>query len=196
MERSASAEEFISKHPQWEELLTALRRTLLSTGLEETIKWGVPVYTLGGKNVVGLTAFKKYSALWFFQGALLRDEAGLLVNAQEGKTRAQRQWRFDSPGDFDEEQVLVYLREAIENQRQGKTVKPAPRKAVSIPEELNLAFRENPDLEQRFGALAPYKQREYAEYISQARREDTRRRRLEKIIPMIGAGKGLNDRYR
>ena len=196
MERSASAEEFISKHPQWEELLTALRRTLLSTGLEETIKWGVPVYTLAGKNIVGLTAFKKYSALWFFQGALLRDEAGVLVNAQEGKTRAQRQWRFETLDEFNEKQVLAYLNEAIENQRRGKTVKPAPRKAFSIPEELNRAFRENPDLEQQFGALAPYKQREYAEYISQARREDTRQRRLEKIIPMIGAGKGLNDRYR
>jgi uncharacterized protein YdeI (YjbR/CyaY-like superfamily) len=196
MQRSASAEEFISKHPQWEDLLIALRRTLLSTGLEETIKWGVPVYTLGGKNIVGLTAFRKFSALWFFQGALLRDEAGILINAQEGKTRAQRQWRFESIGEFDEQQVLAYVREAIENQRQGKAVKPAPRKAISIPEELTRVLRENPELGQQFAALAPYKQREYAEYISQARRADTRVRRLEKITPMIGAGKGLNDRYR
>ena len=76
MERSKSAEEFIAKHPQWRALLTELRDILRSTGLEETIKWGVPVYTLDGKNVVGLTAFKHHAALWFHQGALLKDESG------------------------------------------------------------------------------------------------------------------------
>ena len=75
MERSKSAEDFIAKHPQWAELLTELRAVLRSTGLEEAIKWGVPVYTLDGKNIVGMAAFKKHAALWFHQGALLEDKA-------------------------------------------------------------------------------------------------------------------------
>jgi len=196
MQRSASAEEFITQHPQWRDILTALRQTLLSTGLEETIKWGVPVYTLGGTNIVGLTAFKKHSALWFFQGALLKDGADVLVNAQEDKTRAQRQWRFKTIADVDEDQVLAYVLEAMENQKLGKKIAPAPKKSLSIPDELSDAFKTVPRLKDCFEKLAPYKQREFADHVSGAKRTDTRVRRLDKIIPMILDGKGLNERYR
>ena len=196
MQKSASADEFIAKHAQWQEILTALRRVVLSTGLEETIKWGVPVYTLAGKNIVGITAFKNYSALWFFQGALLQDKYKVLVNAQEEKTRAQRQWRFNSVDDIDEKRVRTYVLEAMKNQEQGKTVKPAPKKALSMPGELEDVFKANPKAGEAFSKLAPYKQREYAEFISAAKRADTKSRRLEKILPMILVGKGLNDRYR
>ena len=169
MQKSASAEEFILKHSQWREILTVLRGVLLSTGLEETIKWGVPVYTLGGKNVVGLTAFKNFSALWFFQGALLQDKSGVLVNAQEGKTRAQRQWRFESIDEIDEIRVKAYVLEAMENQKQGRLIKPASKKAFSLPVELSEAFDANPQIKTAFETLAPYKRREYAEYISEAK---------------------------
>jgi len=195
MEKNKNAEGFIAKHPQWEELLTALREILRSTGLEETIKWGVPVYTLEGKNIVGIAAFKNHAALWFHQGALLKDPASVLVNAQEGRTRAQRQWRFQ-PGDTVDEALLrSYVAEAIRNQEQGKCVKPAPKKTLSIPPELADAFGQDKELKSRFDKLAPYKQRDYAEHVSGAKRADTRARRLEKIVPMILAGKGLNDRY-
>ena len=196
MERSKSADEFISKHPEWEEILIGLREILRSTGMVETIKWGVPVYTLGGKNVVGLTALRKFTALWFFQGALLKDSANVLVNAQEGKTRAQRQWRFETAGDVEPALVKAYVLEAMKNQEKGKAVKPGPKKAWAMPEELSAAFEAAPGLKDRFRKLAPYKQHEYAEYVSQAKRADTRKRRLEKILPMIEAGRGLNDRYR
>lgn len=196
MKKTASAEEFINKHPQWRPLLEVLRSILGSTELEETIKWGVPVYTLDGKNVVGIAAFKKHAALWFHQGALLSDPAGKLVNAQEGKTQAQRQWRFLENAVPDEKLILSYVLEAIENQRAGKIIKPVGVKSLSVPHELESAFESDPDLKAAFKKLAPYKQREYAEHITSAKREDTRLRRLDKILPMIKGGKGLNDRYR
>jgi uncharacterized protein YdeI (YjbR/CyaY-like superfamily) len=196
MHKAESALDFISQHPEWQGLLTALRQIVLQTGLEETIKWGVPVYTLKGKNVLGLTAFKHHVALWFFQGALLQDRAGKLVNAQEGKTRAQRQWRFTGKADIDETLILNYLSESIDNHRKGLTIKATPKKPFSLPPELRDALTRNPGLKPAFEGLATYKQREYAEYISGAKRADTKIRRLDKSIPLILAGKGLGDSYR
>lgn len=196
MQRAKSASDFISKHPQWRELLTTLRHIVQETELEETIKWGVPVYTLDGKNVVGLTAFKQHVALWFYQGALLEDKACKLVNAQEGITKAQRQWRFRNKADIEQKLILNYISEAIENQRKDKVIKPSPKKPYTLPPELGEAFSRNPKLEPAFQDLAPYKQREYSEYISEAKRADTKNRRLEKSIPLILAGKGLSDSYR
>ncbi len=196
MTKTASAEDFIAKHPNWQDLLLALRDLLNSTELEETIKWGVPLYTLDGKNVVGIAAFKNHAALWFHQGALLSDPEGKLVNAQQGKTRAQRQWRFKEGDDLDEALILSYVLESIKNQRQGKIVKQAKSKSLSVPLELEQALKSDAALKDAFDALTPYKQREYAEHVSSAKREDTPMRRLDKIAPMIRAGKGLNDRYR
>lgn len=196
MQTSKSVDDFIAGHPRWREILTDLREILRSTGMEETVKWGVPVYTLGGKNVVGLTAFKQHAALWFFQGALLKDEANVLVNAQEGKTRAQRQWRFESAADVDPLLVAAYVQKAMKYQEQGKLVSPAPKKKLVVPGELADALDAAPSLRKRFDALAPFRQREYADYVSGAKQAATRARRLEKILPMIEAGKGLNDRYR
>jgi uncharacterized protein YdeI (YjbR/CyaY-like superfamily) len=196
MQKSISVEEFIAKNGHWREILETLRPVLLSTGLEETVKWGVPVYTLNGKNVVGMTAFKDFAALWFFQGALLEDRSAVLINAQEGKTRAQRQWRFRSIEDLDAGLVKDYVTEAVDNQQQRRAVKRAPKKSLDLPPELSAALSRNPRLKRQFEKLAPYKQRDYAEYVSTAKRNDTRQRRLAKIIPMIEQRMGLNDRYR
>ena len=82
-----------------------------------------------GKNVVGIGAFKEFVSVWFFQGALLRDEQGVLVNAQEGRTRAMRQWRFQAVEEIDEPMLRAYVAESIENQRQGKAIKAEKEKA-------------------------------------------------------------------
>ena len=89
-----TADEYILNAPNGKEILIVLREIIRSTELKETVKWGGPVYTLNNKNVVGLGSFKSYTGLWFYQGALLKDEAGILINATEGVTKALRQWRF------------------------------------------------------------------------------------------------------
>ena len=90
-----NVEEYIARHPAWAALITSLHETVVSTALKPAIKWGVPVYTLGGKNVVGIAAFKHHCALWFYNGSFLKDPAGVLHNANEEKTRGLRQWRFE-----------------------------------------------------------------------------------------------------
>ena len=196
MKRLKTADEFFSSNEHWGEALAQLREIVLSAGVEETVKWGAPVYTLNGKHVVGIGAFKSYFGLWFFQGVFLKDTAKKLINAQENKTKALRQWRFKSEDELDLELVAAYVREAIENQKAGLEIKPDRNKKVSMPAELSSALTEDEKLNAAFGQLSAAKQREYGEYIGEAKREKTKLVRLEKIKPMILSKVGLNDKYR
>ncbi|WP_271768031.1 YdeI/OmpD-associated family protein [Aquimarina algiphila] len=196
MQKNKSVEEFIIKNKNWKGALEVLRSIVLSTELKETIKWGVPVYTINNKNVIGLGAFKSYVGIWFFQGVFLKDVSNALVNAQEGKTKGLRQWRFNSVNDIDKDLVLQYIQEAIQNQKDGKEIKPTKSKDVKFPLELSNALKSDSDFKQCFEQLTPFKQKEYVEYIATAKREATKLSRLEKIIPMINRGIGLNDKYR
>jgi uncharacterized protein YdeI (YjbR/CyaY-like superfamily) len=196
MKRFKTVDEYISSRKDWAGELTLLREILTQTELEETVKWGAPVYTIANKNVVGLGAFKSYVGLWFFQGVFLADEHKVLISAQEGKTRGLRQWRFRGSREIDDSLITQYVLEAIENAKQGKEIKPEKREPVAVPVELQKAPNEDAVLEDCFGQLSPYKQREYAEHIGGAKREATRIDRLEESIPLIREKKGLNDRYR
>ncbi len=195
MKRYKTADEFFEAQTEHAAVLNKLRSIILETKLEETVKWGGPVYTVGGKNVVGIGAFKSYFGLWFFQGVFLKDPAGVLVNAQEGTTKAMRQWRMQSPRDIDKPLILKYLKEAIENAKAGKAIKPE-KKPLVIPPELKRAFSGDIELRDAFEAFSLSCKREFAEYVAGAKREETRANRLAKIVPMIKARVGLNDKYR
>lgn len=197
MKKASSVEEYIEVNAHFEEELKLLRKIINSTELEETLKWSAPTYTLNGKNVVGLGAFKNHFGIWFFQGVFLKDEAKLLINAQENKTKALRQMRFESIADINKSAVLIYVKEAIENQKLGKEIKPQRNtKPVVIPKELEDAISKNKELKQAFEKLSVSCKREYCEHISEAKRETTKTKRLEKIIPMILEQKGLHDKYK
>jgi len=198
MKRYKTPEEYIANNNDWQQSLILLRDILLSTQMTETIKWGVPVYTFEGKNIVGIAGFKSYAGLWFFQGALLKDKKKKLVNAQTGKTKALRQWRFNSVKEIEAESQTIkqYLEEAILNQKQGKEIKPERKKSLEIPKELNGLFKQNKKVKECFSSLSLPKQKEYAEYIIEAKRDETKQKRLSKIAPLILTGKGLNDKYK
>ena len=197
MKKIYSVEEYIETHEQFSSALSQLRELLLETELEEGIKWSIPTYMIKGKNVCGIGAFKNHFGIWFFNGVFLKDEHKLLRNAQDGKTKAMRQMIFQTENDINPDMVRLYVREAIENERAGLKVKPErTKKEAVVPAELDAAFKSDSSLAEQFKNLAPYKQREYCEYISSAKREATKQSRLEKIIPMIEQGMGLNDKYR
>lgn len=180
----------------WVSEVTLLREIALSTGLEEGIKWGIPVYMVNGKNVMGIGAFKSYVGIWFYQGVFLSDPKQVLLNAQEGKTKALRQWRFTSKEDINPSLVKKYIKEAIKLTKEGKELKPKLKKAVPFPAELLDAFKKEKQLKISFGKLTPGKQREYLEYIAEAKAEATRLRRVEKSKPLILAEMGLHDKYK
>ena len=196
MDTKSNIEKFIAKHKEWEKILSALRSILQETEMEETIKWGVPTYTVNHKNIVAIGAFKNYCGLWFFQGALLNDTYNVLINAQEGTTKAQRQWRFHDIKEINKKHILDYVGQAIQNQLKGKEIKPEKKNTLNIPESLAEALNSNQALNASFNALTPFKQREFADFIHNAKREETKIKRLNKSIPLILEGKGLHDKYR
>ncbi len=188
---------YITKKAKWEPELALLRKTLLSTNMEETIKWGAPVYTYKSKNIVGLAAFKNYCGLWFFQGGLLKDTHKVLMNAQEGKTKAMLQWRFYTLDEIHSDLIKEYVLEAKQNVDEGKEIKPnRAKKELIIPEILQKALDSNEAFKSKFETFSLSCKREYADYISEAKKETTKQNRMKKIIPMILNKVGLHDAYK
>lgn len=183
------------KSSQWPEEIEILKSIINKTELVETTKWGGIVYTINGKNVLGIGGFKDFFAIWFFKGVFLKDEASLLVNANEGVTKSLRQWRFKSKEDINEKLVLQYINEAIAVEKAGMAIKPE-KKTFTIPERLQAELDASPALADAFAKFTPYKQKEFVELIETAKREKTVLTRIEKIKPMILDGIGLHDKYR
>lgn len=181
----------------WPEEMNALKAIIAKTELVEMTKWGGPVYTLNTKNVIGVGGFKNYVAVWFWNGVFLRDEAGKLVNANEGVTKGLRQWRFGSKAEIDRDEALIleYINEAIANEKAGLAIKPEKKETV-LSDYFQSALDKNADFKAAFERLTPGKQREYLEHIDTAKQEKTKDTRLEKIIPMVISGVGLHDKYK
>lgn len=195
MKRFATADAYFEQEHIFSEGINALRDIARKTEFVETVKWGGPVYTIENKNVMMIAAFKHHYGLWFFNGAFLSDPKGVLESAQE-KTKGMRHWKFKEGDTIDETAVLAYMEEAIANQKKGMSVAPSRKKEVVIPEILQQALESNPKLMEQFSAFTPGKQREFCEHIGSAKQEKTRLSRLEKALPLIADGVGLNDKYR
>ena len=199
MEKSEKVAKYYEEDHQFKNAISELRDLALKSELEETFKWSFPTYTINNKNVLSICKFKNHFGIWFFNGVFLKDEKGILENAQEGKTKAMRHWKFSSIEEIDKKMVLAYINEAIDNQKKGIELKPIKKREASppqIPKLLSEALRNNKAIGAAFKKLSTYKQKEYAEYISSAKRETTKLSRLDKILPMILAGNGLNDAYK
>ena len=187
---------YIEKKAQpWQTpILNTLRQCILDCGLKEEVKWGGPAYTHNG-IVVGIGAFKNHVALWFFEGATLKDESKVLLNAQEGKTTAMRQWRFVEGDSIDQKLVKAYVSEAALNMEKGiKT--PKKKVVVVVPELLQQFLDSNKDIKAYFDGLAPSHRREYAQHIAEAKREETKLRRLEKVKQLLKEKRTLHDKYK
>lgn len=171
----------------WTKELQLLRSILVQSGLQEEAKWGMPCYTLKGKNVVLLAAFKDNCSIQFFRGSELSNEHGLLTKAGEN-TQHGRLIRFTSINQIQEQVDLIKssLFEAIELEKKG--IKPAPKQAVTIsyPEALENAFKHNPQFRERFVQLSPGKQRGYIMLIQGAKQNSTKEARIQKIVHELG----------
>jgi len=195
--RSAkSYDDYLSQHPKWHDGIELLRKALLECNMSETIKWGAPVYTFNNKNVASIGAFKNHLALWIYQGSLLKDKKKLLVQVQEN-TKAMRHLRYHANDEIDVAIVKAYCLESIENFKNGLEIKPErKKKALIIPNELQVILEDNASVKDSFNALTEGKKREYAEYITLAKQAKTKANRIAKILPLIQSGQGLNDRYK
>jgi uncharacterized protein YdeI (YjbR/CyaY-like superfamily) len=184
-------DEYLRKAKKWQEEFKNLRRISLACGLTEELKWGKPCYTLQKSNIVIIQGFKHFCALLFCKGALLNDPNGIL---KKFGWQAARRIPFTNVREVVEMEPILkaYIHEAMEGERAGLKVN-LKKNPEPVPEELQNKLDENPALKTAFDALTPGRQRGYILYFSGAKQSKTRESRVEKCMPQILDGKGLND---
>jgi uncharacterized protein YdeI (YjbR/CyaY-like superfamily) len=184
---------FIRKAPKWGKEFAKLRTILLASRLDEEIKWRSPCYTYQGSNVAILQGFKEYCAVMFFKGTLLKDPRHILV--PPGAAQAVLQARFTNVREIAalERTLKAYIAEAIEVEKAGLTVTLKKTSDFKIPAEFKSRLDKNPALKAAFKALTPGRQRAYLFYFAQAKQSSTRQARVDKAVPRILKGKGLDD---
>ncbi len=185
---------FLQKKGTWQAELLKLQEILVASGLTEDLKWGWPCYDEGGKNVALLHSFKEYAALLFHKGSLMKDPEGILIQ-QTKNVQAARQLRFTSVAEIVklEKTIKAYVEEAIEIERAGLRVPFKETKDMEVPEEFAAKLAKSAKLNAAFGKLTPGRQRGYLFHFAQPKLSATRTARVEKNVPRILEGLGLDD---
>ncbi|HTC00949.1 MAG TPA: YdeI family protein [Ferruginibacter sp.] len=185
---------YFSKAEKWQKEIEQLREIVLGCGLTEELKWGCPCYAFEKSNIVLIHVFKEYCALLFFKGALLNDPNGILIQQTEN-VQAARQIRFTNLKEIVKQKKILktYIYEAIEVEKAGLKVNLKKATEFSIAEEFQNKLDKKPALKKAFYALTPGRQRAYLLFFSAPKQSKTREARVEKYIPQILSGKGLND---
>jgi uncharacterized protein YdeI (YjbR/CyaY-like superfamily) len=183
---------YLAREKTWHEEFRTLRAIMRDFDLSEEFKWGHPCYALDKTNIVLMHGFKEYCALLFFKGALMKDPSGILIQQTEN-VQAARQIRFTSADEIKRMANMLksYIQEAIEVEKAG--LKIEFKKEFEIPEEFRSELDQHPDLKKAFEALTPGRQRAYFLHFSGAKQAKTRQARIEKYIPQILEGKGIDD---
>ena len=182
------------KEKRWSAEFAALRQLCLASGLNEKLKWGQACYDLDDGNVVLIHGFKDYCALLFMKGALLKDPKGILIQ-QTKNVQAARQIRFASLADINKQKAAVkaYLREAIAVEKSGVKVQRKSAAQFDVPEEFLKRLNDDPNLTEAFHGLTPGRQKGYLLHFAGAKQSATRAARVEKHVPRILKGRGLDD---
>jgi uncharacterized protein YdeI (YjbR/CyaY-like superfamily) len=185
---------YFDKEEKWQQEIRRMREIALSCGLIEDLKWGCPCYTLNKNNIVLIHVFKEYCAFLFFKGALLKDTDGILIQQTEN-VQGARQARFTNVQEVVEREATLkaYIFEAVEVEKAGLKVNLKKTEDFPVAEEFQYKLNQMPALKTAFNALTPGRQRGYLMHFSSAKQSKTREARVEKSIPQIMNGKGLED---
>ncbi len=194
-ETNPAVDAWVAKAKAWRDEIGKLRAILLASGMTEEFKWGKPCYTHAGSNIVLIMPLKETCALLFTKGALMKDPKGILVQPGENSQSA-RQMRFTSLAEIVklEKTLKSYLKDAMAVESAG--LKVAFRKSSDLvyPKEFQDRLDRDSALREAFHALTPGRQRQYHLYFTGAKQAATRESRVEKAIPLILDGIGLDDR--
>lgn len=191
---NSKVDQFLSKTDKWREEFEALRSIVQECGLTEELKWGQPCYTFHKGNIAIIQGFKDYCALLFFKGVLLSNEDGLLIQ-QTDYVQSARQMRFTNTQEIwnVKQQIKNNIFEAVEVEKAGLKVVMKKTSDYEVAAEFQQKLDELPILKAAFNKLTPGRQRNYLTYFSDAKQPKTRAARVEKYIPQILKGKGIND---
>jgi uncharacterized protein YdeI (YjbR/CyaY-like superfamily) len=186
---------WFAKARHWNAEIALLREILLGCELVEELKWAKPTYTLDGANIVLIMPLKETCTLLFMKGALLKDPKELLVQAGVN-SQSQRQMRFTSAAEIARRTKAIqgFVKQAVEVERAGLKVAFKKSSDLVYPEEFQRRLDRNTALREAFHALTPGRQRQYHLFFTGAKLPATRESRVEKAIPLILDGLGLNDR--
>jgi uncharacterized protein YdeI (YjbR/CyaY-like superfamily) len=171
-----------------------LRQIYLSEGLTEELKWGAPCYSHNGL-VASIGAFKNHVGSWYFKGALLSDPNKRLRKAQKG-TKGLRSLIFCSIEDLDETLIRDFVKEAMILNEKGIKVDTKKSRTLDIPEYFSVVLNQNAWAKETFENFSYSKKKEYIDWITSAKREETRANRIQESIQMLAEGKGKHDKYR
>lgn len=157
---------------------------------DETIKWGAPYFDYKGP-LCGMVAFKRHCAFVFWKDTLVVEEPSDEAMGQLG--------RIESLDDLPPKKTLnAWLKKAVKLNEEGvkapRSVKP-PKPPVKVPADLKSALAENAKARAAFEGFSPSHRREYVEWIEDARRDETRRKRLAMAIEWMAKGKPRNWKY-
>lgn len=185
---------YFEKEKRWQNEIRKLRAIALDCDLVEELKWGCPCYTFEKRNIVLIHVFKEYCAFLFFKGALLKDPKGILIQQTEN-VQAARQIRFTNVQEIVklEKTLKAYIYEAANVEASGLKVDYKKTSDFKIPDEFQKQLNKNRALKTAFNSLTPGRQRAYLFYFSSAKQSKTRESRIEKYLPKILEGKGLDD---
>ncbi len=189
-----TADDFFKNAKKWQEEMLALRSIVLECGLKEEIKWGQPVYTHLGKNIVLINGFKDKCILGFFKGALLTDKHGILEK-QGVNTQSSRIIHFTQSDDIHklDKTLKAYIKDAINAELSGKAIVPQEPEKIQIPAEFEVRLEKSASLKKAFNNLTPGRQRAYLMYFSAAKQSATRESRIDQYTDRILKGFGFHD---
>ncbi|MXO58697.1 hypothetical protein GRI89_03965 [Altererythrobacter salegens] len=159
-------------------------------GAGEAVKWGMPHFTHKGKNIAGMAAFKAHCAVMIHGAGRQSDNDGM---GQFGKISSLD----DLPADAELAAKLVAARTRIDES--GSAVKrpsnPKPKTDIAVPQDFAAALRDNPAAQATFDGFPPSQRREYLEWVTEAKQDATRAKRLATAVEWMAEGKRRNWKY-
>jgi uncharacterized protein YdeI (YjbR/CyaY-like superfamily) len=160
---------------------------------EETIKWGMPHFMYGRRNIAHMAAFKAHAAFGFWHGEVVKDADTGSAMGQFGRIGSIE----DLPSKAD---LAKMVKRSVALVDAGESVKPkpkaAPRPPPDAPDDLMAALKRSPRARKTYEAFPPSAKREYVEWITEAKRAETREKRLLQAIEWMEEGKQRNWKYR
>jgi uncharacterized protein YdeI (YjbR/CyaY-like superfamily) len=195
---SEAIDAYIAESADFARPILARLRELVHTAcpeVEESLKWSSPAFDHHGLLAV-MGAFKEHVAFGFWKGKLLDDPHGIL---DDGGFGGSGNLKLAAVDDIPDEEIFVdYLRRAMELNEQGVQLPKTSKKekdALEVPDDLDAALDENPAARAIFDGFSWSNQKEYVEWITGAKREATRTKRLAQAIEWMAEGKSRNWKY-
>ena len=191
---------YIAELPEWQRKLLVRLRQLVHTvddEVEETWKWGKPHFDHDG-IMLGFAAFKNHLGVWFHKGALIDDPKNLFAKQEKDEAKGMRGYKLVEGDVINEKAFVELVKQAVKLNKDGSKLgdaKPA-RKALVVPQEFDHCLHKDEQTWENWEKFNYTHKKEYVEWITDAKKDETRQHRIAKALEMIREGVGKEEKYR